>query len=278
VSRFSFPETPPPAGDAPIPGPPNTGAIGRTNLDGTGVNNDFISGISYPYGAAVDGDHVYWLSPQSIGRANLDGSGVNQSFLAGASQATGLAVDTAHVYWGIESANGAIGRANLDGTGVDLSFINGISPKGVAVDAAHVYWTDTYKQTIGRASLDGTGVDRNLIEARAYLYLTVDALSAPPSNKFRFGGVKVNKKRGSAKLTVNVPVGPGDLKLAKTGSVKGQRERIEPGEEKLTIKPRGKAKKRLNKRGKAKVKVRVTYTPEGGTVRTKSKKIKLVKR
>jgi hypothetical protein len=44
------------------------------------------------------------------------------------------------------------------------------------------------------------------------------------------------------------------------------------------VKPRGKAKKRLNKRGKAKVKAKVTYFPDCGTSDTKSKKIKLVKR
>ena len=89
----------------------------------------------------------------------------------------------------------------------------------------------------------------------------------------------MNKKRGSAKLTVNVPVGPGELKLAKTQSVKGQHTRVEPSDtEKLTIKPKGKAKKRLNRRGKAKVKAKVTYTPDGGASATKSKKIKLVRR
>ena len=44
------------------------------------------------------------------------------------------------------------------------------------------------------------------------------------------------------------------------------------------MKARGKAKKRLNKKGKAKVKAKVTYNPDGGPSDTKSKKIKLVKR
>ena len=107
--------------------------------------------------------------------------------------------------------------------------------------------------------------------------LALDALGPPPSNEFGFRGVKVNKK-GSAKLTVKV-AGPGELKLARTGSLKGTHTWAEQsGEEKLTVKPRGKAKKRLNKRGKATVKAKVTYTPDGGTSDTKSKSIKLVKR
>ena len=44
-------------------GQPNVGTIGRANLDGTGVDPDFISGIGYPRGVAVDGAHVYWDAP-----------------------------------------------------------------------------------------------------------------------------------------------------------------------------------------------------------------------
>ena len=90
--------------------------------------------------------------------------------------------------------------------------------------------------------------------------------------------MKLNKKRGSAKLTVKV-AGPGKLKLAKTGSVKGDHERAkQSGKLKLSVKPRGKAKKRLNKKGKANVKAKITYDPDCGASDTKRKKIKLVKR
>ena len=107
--------------------------------------------------------------------------------------------------------------------------------------------------------------------------LALDALGPPPSNEFGVRGVKVNKK-GSAKLTIKV-AGPGELELAKTGSVKGQRKRAaQSGKAKLTVKAKRKAKKRLNKRGKTTVKAKVTYTPDGGASDTKSKTIKLVKR
>ena len=39
----------------------------------------------------------------------------------------------------------------------------------------------------------------------------------------------------------------------------------------LKVIPTGAAKKKLNKTGKAKVKLKVTYTPSGGTPNTKSK-------
>jgi len=100
----------------------------------------------------------------------------------------------------------------------------------------------------------------------------------PPSNEFSFGKARKNKKRGTAKLTVNVP-GPGALDLAKTKKVKGKDKRAAAaGEVKLPIKPKPKAKHKLNKNGKAKVVANVTYTPTGGQANTKSTRMKLVKR
>src|SRR5919199_1486184 len=62
-----------------------TGTIGRANLDGTDVNQNFITGANAPAGVAVDGAHLYWTNftgtGGSIGRANLDGTGVDQSFI-----------------------------------------------------------------------------------------------------------------------------------------------------------------------------------------------------
>ena len=62
---------------------------------------------------------------RSIARANLDGSGVEQNFIPLAvvnvfRPACGIAVDGAHVYWSQDS----IARANLDGSGVEPNFID----------------------------------------------------------------------------------------------------------------------------------------------------------
>ena len=102
-----------------------TDTIGRANLDGTGVNQSFISGASSPIGIAVDADHIYWenFATNTIGRANLDGTGVNQSFITRQHPARS-AVDANYVYWASLDTN-TIGRANLDGTGVNQSFISG---------------------------------------------------------------------------------------------------------------------------------------------------------
>ena len=99
-----------------------------------------------------------------------------------------------------------------------------------------------------------------------------------PSNTFSFADVLKNKQKGTVKLVVVVP-GPGTLELAKTKKVKGADERAKcGGRGAAPDKPKGKATKKLNKKGKAKVTAEVTYTPDGGTPNTEDKKIKLVKR
>ncbi len=99
------------------------------------------------------------------------------------------------------------------------------------------------------------------------------------ASDFSFGKVKKNKRKGTAKLTVNVP-GPGGLALAKTKVIKADQDLAEAeGMERLSIRPRARAKKKLNSKGKAKVTAEVTYTAaDGGTPQTEDKKIRLVKR
>jgi len=99
----------------------------------------------------------------------------------------------------------------------------------------------------------------------------------PPSTLI-FGKVKRNKKRGTAKLTVEV-FGTGELELAKNGKLKGKQTSAESeGTVKLPVKPTRKAKKKLRRKGKAKVKAEVTYTPDGGPPNTQSKNFGLKKK
>ncbi|MGH2992142.1 MAG: S8 family peptidase [Solirubrobacterales bacterium] len=136
-----------------------------------------------------------------------------------------------------------------------------------------------------RIAVDGFREPQWGLPAEGPFQLRLIALSPPPtsqpsqpSNQFSFGKVKANKRKGTAKLTVEVP-GPGELELAKTKKVKGDEESVEAaGDEELSVRAKGKAKKSLSQRGDAKVKAKVTYTPTGGTPNTESEKIKLIKR
>lgn len=66
-----------------------------------------------------------------VGRANLDGTDVEQSFITTAQfSMSGVGVDGQHIYWDGQNSiatSGAIGRANLDGTDVIDKFINVIA-------------------------------------------------------------------------------------------------------------------------------------------------------
>jgi ribonuclease PH len=46
----------------------------------------------------------------------------------------------------------------------------------------------------------------------------------------------------------------------------------------LTVKPRGAAARTLKRKGTAKVKATVRFTPTGGTARTRATTVKLIKR
>ena len=92
---------------------------------------------------------------------------------------------------------------------------------------------------------------------------------------FSVGKPKKNKEKGTAQLPVEVPA-PGGVALTQTKKVKAAEVRAEAaGEVQLTIKPTGRAKKKLAQHGKAKVKVEVTYTPDGGEPETQTATLKL---
>jgi virginiamycin B lyase len=133
--------------------------IGRANLDGTGVNANFITGAENPCGVAVDSSYVYWAGDvgSSIGRANLDGSGVNQDFVTTGTGVCGVAVTSSYIFWA-NYRNSEIGRANIDGSGANNSFISGCG-SGIAIEGNHIYFTTAAGNAIGRANLDGTGVN-----------------------------------------------------------------------------------------------------------------------
>jgi hypothetical protein len=98
-----------------------------------------------------------------------------------------------------------------------------------------------------------------------------------PSNSFKFGKVKRDKKRGTAKLQVDVP-NPGDLGLVGKGVEKDDRTIIDPRTVNLIVEAKGKKERKLKRNGKVKVKLDVTFAPKGGDPRTRSKKLTLRKR
>jgi hypothetical protein len=117
----------------------------------------------------------------------------------------------------------------------------------------------------------------------------INADVAPtPSNAFSFGALTRNRKKGTATLAVNVP-GPGTLSLGGTGvravqaggGAIGAKTVSAAGTVSLPVAATGKARRKLKKRGKARVTATVTYSPTGeisGKPNTQSEQIKLLKR
>ena len=107
-----------------------------------------------------------------------------------------------------------------------------------------------------------------------------------PSNRFKFAGLKRNKRKGTATLFVEVP-SAGQLKLAKTKKLKGASKTVaKAGRVGIPIKLRAKAKSRLKllaalktpKLGRLKLKVSVTFAPTGGVPLTLPKRLSLLRR
>ena len=151
---------------------PDANAIGRAGMNGTGVDQTFITGLQGVQGVAVNSAGIFWTNTGigSIGRANLDGTGINQNFITGASPSNLMAADADHLYWAIFGPQLAesIGRADVSGGNLNPGFISGgdqvNDPEGVAVDDAHVYWTNLLNGQIGQANLDGSGANGDFID------------------------------------------------------------------------------------------------------------------
>jgi low-density lipoprotein receptor class B len=89
-----------------------------------------------PDAVVAGSGHLYWANDYSIGRANLNGTGVNQRFITGASFPDAIAAGSRYLYWTNQNSY-AIGRARLDGTDVNQRFVAGRGLRnlhGIAVD------------------------------------------------------------------------------------------------------------------------------------------------
>jgi virginiamycin B lyase len=157
----------------------NTG-IGRANLDGSDVMQQFVTSGFGPFGVAADGKYIYWTNYQNnaISRDTIDGNPTNidSTFITGADQPYGLAVSGNYIYWA-NFGNGTIGRDTIDGNPANViqGFISGGNhPDKVAVDASHIYWSNE-GGGIGRANLDGSGVHQDFIPAGVPHGVAVDS-------------------------------------------------------------------------------------------------------
>jgi hypothetical protein len=150
----------------------NPGSIGRAKINGTGANNNLITGLNEPTQVALDSRFLYWSESGTnrIGRANLDGSSPNPNFITtGVTSPFGLAVTAnSGIYWlNHVTGNDTVGHANIDGSNPVGNFFDSgsLDVCGLAADQTFVYWLNTSggPLAIGRAPLSGAGPNPNFI-------------------------------------------------------------------------------------------------------------------
>jgi hypothetical protein len=95
--------------------------------------------------------------------------------------------------------------------------------------------------------------------------------------KLKFGGVKLNKSKGTATLAVKVP-SAGTLTVAGKDVVKVKKKAKKAKTLKITIRAKGKTKTVLKETGKAKLKAKVSFKPASGIAVKKTKSVKLAVR
>lgn len=104
----------------------------------------------------------------------------------------------------------------------------------------------------------------------------------PPSNQFSLLKKAISSKTGKATISVKLP---GAGKLVMVGTAKNGKKSIKVGQVvlnankagtfKLTLKPSGAAKKVLKKKGSLKVKLKLTFTPKGGSAKASQSAVTL---
>lgn len=115
------------------------------------------------------------------------------------------------------------------------------------------------------------------------------AVSAPPahkpatkkpttlvtvSNSFKFGKLKLYRRKGTAKLAIMVP-GAGRLKLSGKAIKTSRRRAKRKGTIYLSVVPRGSLKRKLKSKGTRKVKLKITFAPSGGKAKSRTHRVKL---
>jgi DNA-binding beta-propeller fold protein YncE len=287
--------------------PSTAGSVSAYRIDGkTGAISE-LAGSPYPTGIAAggvamtpDGKLLYVANGESatISAFTRDaGSGAlspvpGSPFAAGTGEPTGLAItpDGRHLY----SANGSpevpadnkVHAFTIASSGAlkpvqGSPYPAGLGPQFVAItgDGADLYVTNNGSKDItGYAINASSGALTKLADSPFATGKNPLGITIPhePSNDFTFGSVERVKGKAKAKLGLHVP-GPGAAEVAGK-DVKKRGRNVKVLQPRLLVSARGKAKRQLRKHGQVSVMVKTTFKPDGGSSKTKTKRVRLVKR
>jgi YVTN family beta-propeller protein len=163
----------------------------------------------------------------------------------------------------------------------DWSFGDGTTAVNGGSAPSHEYATaGTYATALSVTDNEGCSISLVFTGRTAYCSgsaLASHTITVLPPNRFGFGKVKKNKRKGTARLQVKVPAA-GVLMLSGK-KVRFVKRRIgKAGKVTLPIRPKIKANKTLKHRHRLKVRIRVKFSPAGGNPSSKSKKLTLIRK
>lgn len=165
----------------------------------------------------------------------------------------------------------------------DWSFGDGATAPNGGVAPTHVY-AKAGSFAAGLTVTDNEGCSVNLVYTGRIAYCSGSAAATQTQtitviapNTFRFGKLTRNTRKGTAKLRVKVPIA-GKLKLVGKKVRTNIRSAKKAGTVVLSIRPKRKLNKALKKTHKAKVRIKVTFSPTGGPARTRGKTVTLIRR
>ena len=107
----------------------------------------------------------------------------------------------------------------------------------------------------------------------------IGAVELQPSNTFQLGKLKRNKKKGTAKQVVILPLpDAGSVTIKGKGLKTKTRQVTGAAKVKLPVIAKGKKRRQEVRTGKVKIKAKVTYNAVGNAANTLKRKLKLLKR
>jgi DNA-binding beta-propeller fold protein YncE len=262
-------------------------SIGYAGLDGgAGGTANLNQFVSKPIGLATDGAAVYWASAGSdrVEAGNFAACCAVPLETAGATQ-SGVAFP---VILESPSNNGVIKVQGAHKPGSNL-VCSGGDWRGDLIESflyrapqsvSYQWFRNRMPITEATAqTLTANKVGSYTCQITATNFAGVNAELSPydfsVNATISFKKVTFNRKKGTATLRVAV-TGGGRLDVYGKGVANAQRKHA-TGTAKITVRTSGKARIKLMKTGRAKVKARVSYTPEGGRAIKRFKAIVLKK-
>jgi tripartite motif-containing protein 71 len=120
----------------------------------------------------------------------------------------------------------------------------------------------------------GSGGALYVVDYRRIDKFTAGGEPPPPANEFEIGKAKLNKRRGTAKVPVDVP-GPGELTLKGKGVKRQRLSAGDAGRKILKAIPLVRLRRDLEEDGRERVTLTITFTPVGGEANSESRRLLL---